>query len=91
MNKLVYNFRDALLHIPLFAAYAGAAYVVARWLDPVLAAAVIGVLMGYLREVTQAQAKHDNRIWTGWKLTLGSTIEWVLPGVVVIGAALVIL
>lgn len=86
--KLLANLRDAFLHIPLFAAYAVVVYAALKLAPPVLAAVLAGVFIGYIREVTQAQHKYDNRIWTGWGLTLGSHIEWILPGVVLIGLAL---
>jgi hypothetical protein len=58
--------RDALLHIPLYAAYGAIMWLCFWAFTPLVAAAVAGGIIGFIRDVTQAQAKHDNDIRAGW-------------------------
>jgi phosphate/sulfate permease len=60
--------RDALLHIPLYAAYGAIMWLCFWAFPPLAAAAVAGGIIGFIREVTQAQAKHNNDILTGWNV-----------------------
>lgn len=78
---------DAHFHILLFAAYGAVAWLAIVLLPPLIAAACIAFLVGYVREVTQVQQKHfDNVIFYGWSRAFN--FECLYPGVVLIAASL---
>jgi hypothetical protein len=58
--------RDTLLHIPLYAAYGLVMLGCFTVLPPWFAAALAGWFVGFIRDVTQVQAKYGNDIRTGW-------------------------